>query len=539
MKKREDIVQKFSTFLCFRDQSNSQNLIWQVTPELERHIKHLAQSDPEAKAEFWARYFLKILRDGEETKRNTSLKNEENRDTPGHEDWGKSLTNFSVSSDILISVSSSKAGMHLLAYLQEACLWAAQKTYHRFKFFQHKYPIEEYFQIANSATNPPAKLLKNFNFEYSNTNIEGYVKTAVLRFISNTIYQQDLEAKREKFSDYGLLKDLNNKELKEALISKGIKSSQINSYCLAWQCLDEIYQPNKNQGSRSLNPPDQNHLQQIASCYNDRSNQVDVAIAAASGEKIQEMLLTCIQAAREHRTKRFLPLENYENLSDSMPTPWDLVMQSEEWDEVKEVVSKLFSTIPELGQTMLKLWQGLNLTQTEMATVLRNKYPEIQKQYQVARQLGKYTKNLLRDYAFEWNKINPEICINTDKELERIKEALDECLQSYCQQLFFDDLARIGEHYSDENKLLLSCHKPNLNEQTISKRLNLPLSEISNRVAQIKLDLTESLGKQIETGMGLPTKSLQLVNYKIASFVDEWLKKDYCYLKTRIKEDDI
>ncbi|MEH2141133.1 hypothetical protein [Nostoc sp.] len=41
---------------------------------------------------------------------------------------------------------------------------------------------------------------------------------------------------------------------------------------------------------------------------------------------------------------------------------------------------------------MLILWLGLNLTQTEMAVVLKNKYPEIQKQYQVARQLARYSR---------------------------------------------------------------------------------------------------------------------------------------------------
>jgi DNA-directed RNA polymerase specialized sigma subunit len=64
-----------------------------------------------------------------------------------------------------------------------------------------------------------------------------------------------------------------------------------------------------------------------------------------------------------------------------MTTSWDIIIQEEEWEQVQKIVSELFADLSEMGQTLLKLWQGLSLTQTEIATVLKNQYPELQKQY--------------------------------------------------------------------------------------------------------------------------------------------------------------
>lgn len=504
MKKREDIVQKFSTFLSFGSPISGRNPIWQADPELERPMKRLTQSEPEAKEEFWARYFLKISREVSQV---------------GSEGISSSqpLTQNS-------EISSLRAGRHLSAYFQDACLWAAQKTYQRFKFLRHRYPLEEYFQIANSAANPPAKLLKNFNFHHPKTNIEGYAKTAIVRFIQNTIYHHDLEAKRDKFSDYGLLKDLTTKELKEALVLKGINHGNLNSYCLAWKCFDEIYQPNTYQGSRSLPSPNQEQLEQMASYYNQQRDRLDLSAAPASAEKIQEMLSICIQAARDRRTQRFLPLEDYGHLSDSTPTPWDTLMQEEALEQVQLLVSRLFSTLPELGQTMLKLWQGLNLTQSEMASVLKSKYPELQKQYQVARQLGRYTKTLLKDFTNEWNKIEPEICINDDKDIERIKDALSECLQSYYQQSFNFTLDRIEEQWSDEEKKLIVGDRLNSNNPIPDEQTPLPASELANGLGKVKQRLIKPFKYELEKSMKLTHNSLDLVNDKIVKFIDGWLK---------------
>ncbi|MEH1899364.1 MAG: sigma-70 family RNA polymerase sigma factor [Nostoc sp.] len=520
MKKREGIIQQFSSFLSLRDDYRNFNFVWQVDVDLERDISSLTQLEPDAKEEYWARYFLKILREvSQEELLKICSKTED-----------KQKLRVSTSAEE-VSKSSSRAEKHLSAYLQEACLWAARKSYQRFKFIQHKYPLEEYFQIANFAIFPPAKLLKNFNLNYSQSNIEGYAKTYIIRFISNTIYQKDLEGKREKFSNYGLLKDLTKKEMQEALTLKGINQNRISLYCLTWQCLEQIYQPNQRQGSRSLETPSAECFQAIASLYNERCNQLGFIEAPVSKERIQEILEICIQAARDYRTKSFLPLENYENLTDSRYTALDNLVQEEEWQQVSSLISSLFSTISETSQIMLILWLGLNLTQSEMAVVLRNKYPELQKQYQVARQLARYNKILLKDFIKESQKVYPEICLNEEKDIEILKESLNECLQLHCQKICKSVLDKITQKWQLEGKI--DVLEWGLKDQEkIDKKLvhsSLKVSLIRNEVNE---NLREAFMSQLEIDMGLPKSSLVEVRNKLASFVDEWLK-DKFLIKTR------
>jgi hypothetical protein len=513
MKRREDIVEKFSTFLSFGNANIPRNLIWHTDPELERCIKHLVKSEPEANKEFWARYFLKILI---EVSHSQSREAENNKDTqtPIQTATGKCS----------VSLSSSIAGRHLSAYLQEACLWASQKSYQRFKFLRHKYPLEEYFQIANSAANPPAKLFRNFNFEHPQTNIEGYAKTALVRFVNNTIYRQDIEARRDKFSDYGLLKNLTNKELREALTYQGINNSQIPSYCLVWQCLDEIYQPNQSLVNRNLKYPSETQLTQITFRYNQRQNQLNSS-TPTSVEKIQDMLSTCIKAARDYRTKRFFTIEEYDTISDLIPSPWDTLLQQEASEQVQSIIWKLFSNMPEAGQIILKLLLGLNLTQIEIAAVLKSKYPELQKQYQVARHLAKYNKNLLKDLANQWQKINPKICLNDDKDIERIKDAMVECLQSLCQKFLYSTLDKIEQQCNHSKKFLTLTSEINMLKQERVKPLIIDLDEASNMLREIKHHLINSFKQELELNMNLTTKSLDLVEFKIDIVVEEWIKE--------------
>ncbi|WP_315791801.1 sigma-70 family RNA polymerase sigma factor [Fischerella sp. JS2] len=508
MKKREDIIEKFSTFLSFGNSSSDVNPIWQTDPDLERCIKSLVESEPDANEEFWAQYFLKVLR---EESQSQSQEDGEKYFTPPH--------------------SSFIAGRHMSAYLQEACLWASQKAYQRFKYLRHKYPLEEYFQIANAAANPPAKLLKNFNVEYPLTNIEGYAKTAIIRLISNTIYRHDIEAKRGKFSDYGLLKDLNAKELREALFFKGINHKKLNSYYLIWQCLDKIYQPTRCQGGRSLEPPNQQHLQEIAHCYNQQINKLDFPTAPVSSEKVQSMLSTCVRAARDYRTKRFLSLEEYDNIFDPTLTPWDNLIQEEAWEQVHSIISNLFASIPETGQIMLKLWQGLGLTQTEIATILKASYPGLQKQYQVARQLSRYLKNILKDLAIELNKIHPDVCLHNEKDIENIKDAMNECIQSHCQKLLYSTLDRIEKQSLEQEKLLTISREIHLLGQQNYQQIAILLSEASSVLSQVKQNLIISFKDELAKSMNLEHNSLEVVNHKIADFIEEWLKSKLYFAK--------
>lgn len=497
MNKRDDIVQKFSTFLSFGDSK----AIWQADPQLERRMKYLVESDPEAKAEFWARYFLKMFR---------------NLSQEGCQEFTDfDTTKLSTHADF-ITATHSKAleipsliiARHLSAYLQEACLWAAQKSYLKYKLIRYKYPLEEYFQMASSFTHLPAKLLKSFNLDHPRSNLEGYAKTVLFRLIRDQLYQQDLEVKRDKFSDYGLLRVLNAKELKESLLSHGIQQSKLDLYQIVWQYFNEIY-PHQREGYNcNLESNNPEIFKQITESYNQRINQLNLSEKVAKEDTIQEILAICIKAARNYRTKQFIPLEEYDNISDLNPTPLEIVIQQEETQQIQLIISKLFATLPKVGQIMLILWQGLELTQSEIATVVKSQYPELQKQYQVARQLARYTKTILKQFVIEWNQVNPSQAIQDEQSLEIIKEALDECLQLHCQQLVNSILQNAIHEMSEDDQLLAFTFKNN---------------NICDEISRVKQTLINRFICNLEDELNLNRDTLFFVNNKISNFVEEWL----------------
>lgn len=458
MKKRQCLDQKFSTFLNISEITNPSQT-WQVELRLERAFNQQVQQHPEKTAEQWARYFLKVL----QAKKSAET-----------------------------STHRSQAEKYLSAYLQEACYHAAQKVQRQFHSIRYQYSLADFFQIGNLLVNQPAKLFRSFDLEYQHTHLESYARTAIFRFIGNTIYTQDLEAKREKFSDYGLLKDLSNKELKEALTSRGLSSHHIDLHCLARQCFEAIYQPQTHSGGRRLEAPSQAALVQMVACYNQRCDQFDFSTDLVDAQKMQAMLSTCIQSARTYRSNRVVILEDDNIVSDSMPTPWEMIIQAEERQHTESLISDVFTTIPQTGQTLLKLWLGLNLTQTEIATVLQHNYPELQKQYQVARQIGRNNRNCLKELIQRCHRLNSHLddqvcCLADTAKIELIQALLDECLQSQCKRLIHAELEQLAQQ-----------------------------SFMSQQ------DFIQAFETQLESHLKLVPRSLKSVDRKIIDVVDEW-----------------
>ncbi|MBV6626260.1 MAG: sigma-70 family RNA polymerase sigma factor [Rivularia sp. (in: Bacteria)] len=497
-KKRKNVVDKFSSFICFTEDNHQIRLHWKIDAELKKNIQSKVKADPEAKESFWAQHFLKVL-----------------------------LVQSSTDNQNLVKIKSqpclSTAKKHFSAYLQEACFKAARDIYNEFKYIKHKYSLEEYFQIANIAASTPSKFFKNFNFERHQINIEAYAITAFKRFIRNQIYRQDLEARRTRFSSYGLLKDLNARELTEALQAQSFSVQKIVSYRLAWQCFCEIFQITANNLNNRTRSPSQPQLLAIANYYNQRCNQLHLFNPLVTDIEILEMLSTCIKAAKNYRHKQYLYFEeNYCAIAESTASVWDVMINKEECQQIEIILNNLFKHMPEQCQTLFNLWQGLNLTQTEIANLVKYKYPELQKQYQVARQLKKYGRKILEEFAFQWNKTNPEISLNDEKDIERIKSALDKCLQQYCQEMFLSALNDIWEAYSDEERqnILISFNY----KRSLLVKLQADESGVNNDSQPVNSQLLEKFKKHIETTMCLKKDSLSVVNYKIANIVNEWIQ---------------
>ncbi len=497
VKKRNNLVDKFSSFICFTTNNAQIQLSWKHDARLEKNMKSKLEADPEAKESFWAQYFLKILLTQEQPE-------------------NKKLRQFNP------DCSCCNAKKHFSAYLQEACFKAAKDMHYEFKYIQYKYSLEEFFQIANIAANSPGKFFKNFNFERNQINVEAYAITTFKRFIRNQIYRQDLEARRTRFSNYGLLKDLSAGELNDALLAHNLQSEQIFSHRLAWQCFNDFFHTKLNRVGSSRKPS-RDELMKIASYYNQRCNQLNISSAPATDIAILEMLSVCIKAAKNYRSKQYLYFEeDYYGISDAKPSIWDALIQQEDFQNIEIILDNLFTNMPELCQTIFKLWQGLNLTQAEIAALLKYKYSDLQKQYQVARHLKKYNRTILKEFASQWNKSNPEIYLKNEFDIERIKYALDKCLQLYCQKLIYSILNQIIQQFSHEEQIDIFSSIKSQNKFVVPVCDN-QLQELDESAA-VKFRFLESFRQYVETTMCLERNSLSMVNTKIVDVVDEWIQ---------------
>jgi len=59
MKKRQTLIEKYSTFLKFINRNGSLATVWEPHAKLESNIKRLVELDPEVKEEFWTQHWLK------------------------------------------------------------------------------------------------------------------------------------------------------------------------------------------------------------------------------------------------------------------------------------------------------------------------------------------------------------------------------------------------------------------------------------------------------------------------------------------------
>lgn len=435
---RGTIIRQFSTFLCL---VSSHIYKWEIDRKLERNIKLWVKEDPEAKEDFLARKFLSSLRDVSK-----NPKEMESR--------------------------------HLVAYLQEPCLRASHQIYKKLQFIRNRYPLEEFFQIASTASSNPLQILRGFQFDRPEASIKSYAGVTLQRIITNTLYEHDIALKASKLSDYRLLRSLSKKELKEALGLKSFQEGIFSEHILAWLCFKEVYQPVISNGR--LEPPNEAQLQEMVKVFNCRLSGSEYAGEYINICKFQEYLSTCIQAARDYRKASILPIENCPEI-EMEGEPWKLLVQEDEWNYLRQMICGALESLCDEGKSLIYLYYGVGLKQTEVAVIAG------ENQYKISRRLDKYRRELLKVFFRQWNEKNPDQQIN-EKIIDSLEKPMSEYLKEQCE-IWLD-------------KLLYYCWNGGQNP-----------------------DFKNDSKRTIEGELKLIDGSLDRLEAKISSILDEWLEK--------------
>lgn len=91
----------------------------------------------------------------------------------------------------------------------------------------------------------------------------------------------------------------------------------------------------------------------------------------------QAILNTCTQVVRSYRSSNSFTRRIYDDSSRSITDPWHTLVQDEEtWmqnekiAQVRLIITRSFTELPDFAQKALKLWFGLGLTQSDILIVL-------------------------------------------------------------------------------------------------------------------------------------------------------------------------
>lgn len=319
---------------------------------------------------------------------------------------------------------------HLSAYLQEPCYWVARTL-----AIQHSALVNlpDYFQIA--IANLP-KILKGYDSSQSAT-LKTYASLCFRNTIRDALRQQ---GEADQRSDWGLLRKVSQKRLREALTTAGLPPKTIEACTLAWTAFKTLWASVDGPETRQLRSPDRTTWKAIAQFYNEQAPALD--LPSASSVELEQWLTSSAKRLRSYLHPSLTSLnvqkgeegkgEYQDDLPDPELPPMDTLVQAEERQErtdrqsqLSQVLNSAIANLEPNAQELLAVYYGQSLTQQQIATRLG------MKQYTVSRRLSSVREGLLLALA-HWSEAQLHTK-PTSAVMNSMGVALEEWLQAHYQ----------------------------------------------------------------------------------------------------------
>lgn len=493
----EEMVEKVSTFIKV-DDINFNSKCKQNDPKLERNARKILKSNPEiATEQDLANYLLKFVIECHLylLAIATLLLNTQY------------LRLFSVYFQIH-QRQLLNPRRHLSAYLDETCYWQAREICNKL----HNYNLEkrEIFLIARAvAANPEY-------FEKYDSRRGASLKTFAGKVIYGKVSDELRKGReKERYLPTGLLRNISKKELKNCL-NQGISNySEIERCLLAWQCFKEIYVPTRKQGNRRLEPPSNEQLEDIAKLYEKRSLKKE----EITSEEIDQLLDTCVQVIRQATITTTTSLDAIDIEQD-----WENVTNDDTTDEgeylklhqqIKEVLVNKILSFPDKIQKMLELKYGLNLTQKDVAVLLKIHYTNV----------GRRVKGHIKELSLAFSE---QLSLTLSSEnLNLIHQYIVQFLNNYCTDKFGDFLSKMISQESSETIHLLSVLYGQYSGDILEATTDIGTSEsdLENELERVKQELQSKLENYVGNNYSDSLVESDSVKKKIATFIEKSLKE--------------
>lgn len=318
--------------------------------------------------------------------------------------------------------STSLAGRHLSAYLQEPCYWAAQQTVKKFTNAQYK--LSDYFQIAIAEVNT---VLEGFR-PGKGSSLKHYAGIAFLGLIKDILRQRH---EADICTDWALLRKLSKKRLEESLSHAGLSPTAIAQYRLAWTCFNALYVQTQSTGNSKLPKPNWRLWEAVANLYNtERQSCLTSPGPKCSPQTIEKWLTNCAAWVRAYL---YLPIDSlnapklgqesgevqddlpdtlHESLLTEIIAQEDAQNRQAQQSQINIVLTAALRQIDSQSQKLLWLYYRQGLTQQQIARQLE------MSQVSVSRRLSRARESLL-EALIKWSRevLNISLTSNLVKDM--------------------------------------------------------------------------------------------------------------------------
>lgn len=465
------IIEMFSTHAKIND-SNGHLISWVADRELRINFIGLLESYPNANEEFWALYFL---------------------------------NNFH---------SDPLAPKHISAYLEHLCSQAARRVHRKLSKGQYtQLGYDDVLQIGLLIAYEPQKFFRNFN---QGRPLKNYVCTTLERKIDEIIRQQ---MGQRRLSDWGLLKYRSRTYLQEALQHQGYRQPRLGYYLSAYDCFMAVYAPQKLTAVRSLPPPTDRQLQEMANLYN-----LQATLGTADLTQMEQWLWDCIKALRNYQTLLVVSFDapcggdDSASWSEITPNPasdsdLEQLMIQEHTPQLMAILSQFLEQIDQKTDNYLLLSYGVDLDYRSIAPIFNLHYTTI------SRRSNQVKQNLLTQVA-QWAK--EKLNITPDSEMvAQMNAPLQECLIHYYQDLIFHAVFQQSWQRLDLQRrhvLHLSCFRLK-DVSAIAHELQLAESHVSEGLETGTQELADAISNWIQNRLTVSSDSLNPLADEIADLV--------------------
>jgi RNA polymerase sigma factor (sigma-70 family) len=383
MRARQQITELFSTFLQF-DADHFDR--WVTDARLRRRMQQCLQTaEAPASERFWVIYW--------------------------HKRWQE---------------QHQPADLHLAAYLQEACYWAAQQTVRKFADLQYR--LSDCFQIAIADV---STVLKGFNPDRG-ASLKTYASMAFSSTLRDALRQRQVV---DLCSNWTLLRRVSKKRLLEALKAGGLSENGMPHYQLAWTCFKTLYLPTTP--TERLPKLDSGFWENVAQLYNTERQQLLSPGNARDADTLERWLSQTANWVRSYlyptvrslNTPKFgedttevqdmLAAEGADSLLSELVAKEEVADRSNQQAQLNQALSNAIAKLDSQSQEILRLYYQQGLTQQQIMRELALS------QASVSRRLSKARENLLAA-TVQWSQslnitVNPAL-------IKEMSTALDEWL---------------------------------------------------------------------------------------------------------------